>query len=199
MAAGRGRIPEKPRAAVDSTGYEARAVSRYFVLRSGRRSRQRRWPKLTEVVDTSTHLVLSARVTRGPSQDAPHLIPAVRAAVRNHPIDTLLADAAYDSEANHAVVRGRLGVRSTVIALNRRGTRKRPRTEYRRQMVGRFRKKPRGSRSKRVYGQRWQVESAFSRNKRLLGAALRAVAWANQKKELLLRVITHNLMILAAP
>ena len=169
------------------------------MLRAGRRGRQRRWPKLTAVLDTHTHLFLAARVTRGPSQDAPHLVPAVRAAARNHPIDTVLADAGFDSEANHATRRGKLGVRSTVIASNRRGSRKRPKTEYRRQMVRRFRKRPRGSRPKRVYGQRWQVESVFSRNKRLLGSALRATRWVNQKKELLLRVITHNLMLLAAP
>lgn len=134
-----------------------------------------------------------------PEPDAPHLRPAVRAAVRNAPIDTLLADAAYDSEDNHAHPREALGVRSTLIPLNRRGTRKWPPTRYRRQMVGRFRRKPRGSRYKRVYGQRWQVESAFSRDKRLLGSALRATAWVGQRKELLLRVITHNLMLLAAP
>jgi len=173
-------------------------VSRYFVLRAGRRSRQRHWPKLTAVADTATHLYLSARATRGPSQDAPHLRPAAREAARNHPIATLLADAGYDSEDNHAYPREHLGVRSTVIALNRRGTRKWPPTKYRRQMVRRFRRKPPGSRYQRAYGQRWQVESAFSRTKRLLGSALRATAWANQRKELLLRVIVHNLMLLAA-
>jgi len=168
------------------------------VVVAGRRSRQRRWPKLTAVLDTASHLFLSARVTRGPSQDAPHLVPAVRAAAKNQPIDTVLADAGYDSEDNHAIPRKRLGVRSTVIALNWRGSRKWPRTQYRRQMVRRFRKRPTGGRCRRVYTQRWQVESAFSRNKRLLGSALRAVAWANQRKELLLRVIVHNLMLLAA-
>jgi len=40
-------------------------------------------------------------------------------------------------------------------------------------MVKRFRKKPRGSRHRRVYGQRWQAGSAFSRHKRLPGGALR--------------------------
>jgi transposase len=64
-------------------------------------------------------------------------------------------------------------------------------------MVRRFRKKPRGSRSRRVYGQRWQVESGFSRAKRRLGSALRARKWTNQKKEIQLRVLTHNLMLLA--
>lgn len=191
-------LPAKVRAAVDSTGFEARVVSRYFVFRAGRRSRQRRWPKLTAVIDTHTHLYLSCRVTRGPSQDASHLRPAVRDAVKNRPIDTLLGDGAYDSEDNHATPREKLGIRSTVIPLNWRGSRKWPQTTYRRQMVRRFRKKPKGSRHRRVYGQRWQVESVFSRSKRRLGSALRAVLWKNQKKELRLRVIVHNLMLIAA-
>jgi transposase len=70
--------------------------------------------------------------------------------------------------------------------------------KYRNQMVRRFRPKPDGSRHRRVYGQRWQAESAFSRHKRLLGSALRARLWDNQVGESLLRVVVHNLMLLAA-
>ena len=46
--------------------------------------------------------------------------------------------------------------------------------------------------------QRWQVESAFSRHKRLLGAALRSRSEAARERECYLRVLTHNLMLLAA-
>jgi transposase len=187
------------RAAVDSTGYDARPVSRYFTTVCGRPTRQKRWPKLTAVVDTRTHLFLGASVTRAPRQDAPQLLPVVRQAVKHTPIDTLLADAGYDSETNHATCREKLSVRSTVIALNWRGSRKWPRAKYRRQMVRRFRKKPRGSRSKRVYGQRAQAESVFSRNKRRWGASVAAVKWPNQKTEILLKVLAHNIMLLAPP
>ena len=91
------------------------------------------------------------------------------------------------------------GVRSTVIPLNRRNQgRKRPKTRYRRQMVRRFRKKPKGSRHKRVFGQRWQAESAFSRHKRRLGSALGGRSDDSRKRECYLRVLTHNLMLLAA-
>jgi len=172
-------------------------VSRYFTAVCGRRTRQKHWPKLTAVIDTRTHLVLAASVIRAPRQDAPRLVPVVRQALRHTPIDTLLADAGYDSEANHATCREELGVRSTVIALNWRGSRKWPQSKYRRQMVRRFQKKPRGSRSKRVYGQRSQAERAFSRNKRRLGAWVGAVKWANQKTEILLKVLAHNIMLLA--
>lgn len=191
-------IPEKPKAAIDATGYETRHVSRYFAWRSGRR-KQRAWPKLTAVLETRSHLFLAARVGRGPSQDSPQFRPAARAAVAHGPIDTLLGDGAFDAEHNHACAREQLGIRSTVIPLNRRNAgRKWPKTRYRRQMVKRFRKKPRGSRHRRVFGQRWQIESGFSRNKRLLGSALRARRWPNQKREILTRVLTHNLMLLAA-
>ncbi len=197
MAAAARLLPPKPRAAVDATGFDGRVVSRYFTRSAGRRIAQKRWPKLTAVVDTASHLVLAAGVTRGPTQDAPHLVPAVRAAVKRHRIDTVLADAGYDGEANHAVPRTGLGVRSTVIALNRRGTRKWPKTTYRRQMVRRFRKKAKGSRHRRVYGQRWQAESRFSRLKRRLGSTVAAVRWAAQKAEIILRCVVYNLRLLA--
>ncbi len=142
---------------------------------------------------------MSAHVTRGPSQDSPQLRPTVRAAHPRCPLDTRLGDTADDAEHNHALGRNPLGIRSTAFPLDRRnGGRKSPQTKYRRQMVKRFREKPKGRRHKRVYGPRWQVGSGFSRHKRLLGSALRARVWASQEKEVLLRGIAHNLMILAA-
>jgi hypothetical protein len=112
--------------------------------------------------------------------------------------DRVLGDAAFDSEENHRLAREDLGVRATVIPLNRRNQgRKWPQTKYRRQMQKRFRKKPRGSRHRRVYGQRWQVESAFSRHKRRLGSALSGRSEPAREREGWLRVLTHNLMLLA--
>ena len=106
------------------------------------------------------------------------------------PVDTVPGDGAFDAGHNHVLARERLDIRSTVIPLNRRDSgRKWPRTRYRRQMVTGFRRKPRGSKHRRVFGQRWQIESGFSRQKRLLGSALRARRWANQKKEILPRVL----------
>ena len=111
----------------------------------------------------------------------------------------LLADAAFDAEEHHRYPREELGVRSTVIPLNRRGQgRKWPKTTYRRQMARRFRKKPTGSRHTRVYGPRWQAESAFSRHKRRLGSALGGRSDASREREGYLRVRTHNIMLLAA-
>lgn len=199
QAKNRSLIPPKPRAAVDATGYDTDHASRYYCWRAGKRRRQRYWPKLTALLEIRSHLFLSAHVSRGPSQDSPQFKPAARAAAARCPLDTLLGDMAYDAEPNHSYGRQRLKIRSTVFPLNRRNSGRRwPRTKYRRQMKKRFRRRPRRSRYRRVYGQRWQIESGWSRQKRLLGSALRARKWVNQKKEILLRVLTHNLMLLAA-
>jgi hypothetical protein len=154
-----------------------------------KRFRRRRWPKLTIVCHTQSHLIAGAVVVAGPCNDSPQFAPAMRQAVRHVRLARLPADAGYDSEANHRLCRKKLGIRSTVIPLNRRNTaRRRPKTQYRRQMKRRF--------HKRVYGNRWQVESVISRYKRRLDSALRARNYAAQKRECLLRVLTHDLMIL---
>jgi transposase len=140
---------------------------------------------------TRTHLIAGAVVTHGPSNDSPQFPPAVRQAAKQTAFDRVLGDAAYDSEAHHTLCRVRLRIRSTVIPINRRNAgRKWPKTRYRRQQRKRF--------HKLKYHQRWQVESAFSRHKRLLGSALRAKSHAARKRECYLRVLTHNLMLLAA-
>jgi hypothetical protein len=77
-------------------------------------------------------------------------------AARHVRFDRLLADAGYDAEHNHVLCREELGIRSTVIPARKRRTRAWPTTKYRRQMKRRF--------FRRLYGQRWQVESAISRH-----------------------------------
>ena len=183
---------------MDATGLESRHTSRYFFKRAGRKHTSRLWTKLTVACDTHSHFYVGATVTTGPSNDSPQLRPVMAQASLVVTWDRVLADAAFDSEAHHRYCRAELGVRATVIPLNRRGKgRKRPTTRYRRQMVRRFRKKPRGARHRRVDGQRWQAASAFSRHKRRLGASLGGRSEASREREGYLRVLTHNLMLLA--
>ena len=112
--------------------------------------------------------------------------------------DRVLADAAFDAEEHHRYARDGLGIRSSVIPINARGHGGEPGGKYRGQMARRFAPKPEGSRHRRVFGQRWQVESAFSRHKRRLGSALGGRSNASRERECQLRVLTHNIMLLAA-
>ncbi|MBA7644063.1 hypothetical protein ES703_51799 [subsurface metagenome] len=203
-------IDEPPEAAIDSTGMETRHVSRHFVHCTKRPSYFRRtWPKVTIVCDTHTHLIAGCIVTRGPSYDFGLFNKVVRQACKQLTFARILADAGYDSEANHRLGREILGIPApgeasvqgipapgeasvqgihTIIALNARGFTKTPNTPYRAEMKRDF--------EKETYNRRWQVESVFSRNKRLLGSALRNRTEVSRQRECLLRVLTHNLMII---
>jgi hypothetical protein len=177
---------------------ESRHTSRYFFQRAGRRHSGRLWAKLTVVCDTQSHFISAATVSLGPANDSPQFRPAMAQAALAVAWDRVLGDCAFDSEGNRRYCREEKGVRSTVIPLNRRnGGRKWPKTRYRRQMVRRSRKRPEGSRYRRVYGQRWQAESVFSRHKRVLGSAPRGKSDESRQRECHLRVLTHNLMLLA--
>jgi len=183
-------IRDKPEGAIDSTGLEATHRSSHYAWRRGKRYRMRKWPKCTLVCHTSSHLIASARFTRGPSQDAPLFKPSLADACRRLDVDRLLADGGYDSEANHVTARKEFGIRSSVINVNRRGKRVWPTGRYRRQMVRRF--------HCRKYGQRWQIESVISRMKRRLGSHLQGRSEFAREREGNMRVLTHNLLILGA-
>ena len=184
-----GLLQEKKTAAVDATGLESRHTSRYYVRRRGyKRFSRHHWPKITAVCDTGTHLFAGCIVTHGPSNDSPQFAPAVIQASKFVQFDLLIADAAYDGEHNHRLCREQLGIVETIIPLNKRRSRKWPKSKYRRQMKEHF--------DKEQFNQRWQIESAFSRNKRLLGSALRARTDTSRERECFLRMLTHNLMII---
>ena len=181
----------EPVAAVDATGLEARHVSAHFGARRGTAGhRQRAWPKLTAVVHTASHLIVAAVPGIGPSQDSPDFAPAMRQAAELVAFDTALADAGYDAEHNHRLCREELGMRQAAIALNPRNAGDRlPSAPYRRAMRLDF--------PGELYRQRWHAEGAFSQHKRRLGSALTARSARARNRELVLRVLTHNLALLA--
>ncbi len=193
-------------AAIDATGLETRHVSfhyRYRYSEAYRRAlaslpgdqapKQDHWrarhPKLTAAVHAASHLIAGALPGWGPSHDSPGYVPVLQQAATLLRLVAAVADSGFDAEANHRFSRETLGLEQTAIALNpRRWGGRCPRTPYRRQMHRAF---PRA-----LYRKRMQVESVFSQHKRRLGDALTARSPATQLNEMLLRVLTHNLLIL---
>jgi hypothetical protein len=102
-------------------------------------------------------------------------------------IATLLADAGYDWERAHTFARDGCGVRSVIPPEGGRPTGKLPSAKYRRLM--------RLYRDFR-YGQRWQAETVMSMIKRRLGAAVAGRGDASRARDVMLKVITHNLMLI---
>ena len=207
----KGRI--KP-IALDSIMFESRHVSRHFERRQretmrqrGRTPRKQRrktagdrrrsrvvrsLPKLSLAVASNCHLVLAARATTGGGADQLFFEPLLFDAWRRATIKTAVADAGYDSESNHRIARQDMGVRSIIPPYAGRPTPKVPTGRHRRNMHHRFKRQA----DKAHYGQRWQAETVNSMIKRNLGSALRSRTARRRSSELLLRVVTHNVMIL---
>src|SRR5438445_172181 len=79
-------------------------------------------------------------VGRGPRPDVDRYVPVLKATLRHVRLDASLADAGYDSEANHTFAREEHGVRSFMPATIGRPTPKLPTGHYRRQMKQRLNK-----------------------------------------------------------
>lgn len=190
--------------AIDSTLCETHHRSKHYERRcrhrstdrkrsaNARRSRSaKRTPKLAIGIDTRTHLILSAKSKTGMGSDAPDFHDALYNAWRRHDVKTVLADAGYDSEANHRLARLDMNVRSIIPTGVGRRTTKPASGRYRRLMQRTLQ----GSQKGKPYGQRAQAECVMSMLKRNLGDALKARTTQGRKMELLLKVITHNMMI----
>ena len=181
-------------AAIDGTGFESHHVSRYFVKRRNKNDPSQyqqttyaRYPKVGLVCDCTNHLILSGVTGRGPGPDIVHYNEAIKEAVEQRQFKTLLADAGYDSEASHVSVRTKYHANTIIPARIGRPTSKLPLTYYRRLMATNF--------DRHTYGQRWQVETVMSMLKRNFGAASRARSYWSQCREMMLRLFSHNVMI----
>jgi hypothetical protein len=153
----------------------------------------KRLPKLSLAVQASSHLILAAKATTGLGADHAHFAWLLLTAAQRLRLDFALADAGYDSEDNHRLARDELGIRSLIPATCGRPGANGPKGHYRRLMRRRFQ----GGPDKRHYGQRWQAETVNSMIKRNLGSACRARTPTGRKKDMLLRAVTHNLMLVA--
>lgn len=186
-----------PLAAVDGTGMESRHVSRYYVRRRSKtgtatqETTYSRYPKVVLVTDCQSHLVLAAVAGRGPGSDLRQFRAALRDAAGRARIGALLADADFDAEWVHEEVRKGYGIRTIIPPERGRPSDKPPAGKWRRWMKAQF------ARFKAKYGQRWQTETVNSMIKRRLGSALRARTYWSQCREIILRVVTHNVMIVA--
>jgi hypothetical protein len=209
------RLSRKP-LALDSTCFERRHRSAHYDRRcrqmaakgdaeppqrpgkygppvnASRRRRVSALPKLSVAVASGCHLILAAVVRTGNGSDAPDFDELLYRSWRRAPVKVVVADAGYDSEANHRVARLDMSVRSVIPPGIGRPTSKPPSGRWRRHMAKRFARDA----DREHYGQRAQSETVHSMVKRNQGSALRARTPERRKQEMLLRVLTHNIMLM---
>jgi hypothetical protein len=209
------KLRENP-VAMDSTCYEPRHRSRHYDRRCRRmvndalrkerkspgtwgksvdraRSRSLRiMPKLAVAVASSCHLILAAKVRLGNGSDAPDFEPLLFKSWKRAAVKTVVADTGYDSEANHCIARQDMSVRSIIPPGIGRPTEKMPTGRWRRHMAKRMARKA----DKKLYAQRAQSETVHSMIKRIQGEALHSRTPERRKKEMLWKVVTHNIALL---
>ena len=112
------------------------------------------------------------------------------------PFGQLLADAGYDSAANHLHCREGLGADSLVPAKKRRSAWVVATPSLRREMVWRL-GVPGVDADRAAYERRWQVETGMSVVKRRCGEALTARVDETRRAQALLRGVAYNLHRLA--
>ncbi len=202
--------------AVDSTTYESHHVSRHYERRcheTRRRMRAkdrekgrsrtrsqtvRRLPKLAIAVATAAHLVTSFWTGTGAGADHPHYRRVVGDARRRVPRRRfkVVADAGYDAEGTHVWTRKKMKLGSLIPPEHGR-----PRKDggppggyWRSRMKRLFESSE--SRKRSGYTQRWQVETVNSMMKRNLSSALAGrTAWS-RKRDMALKTLVHDLMVL---
>jgi len=202
--------------ATDSSVYESHHVSRHYERRchetrrrlrakereKGRKSTRsqtvKRLPKMAVGVATHCHLVLSLWTGTGGGADHPHFEPLLLDAWRRVPNRRfkVAADAGYDSEANHRIARHDMGLTSLIPPdLGRpRKDGGPPSGRWRRRMK---RMLATGESRRRCgYTRRWQSETVHSMMKRNLGSALSGKTAWSRKRDMSLKAITHDLMVL---
>ncbi|WP_043341668.1 transposase [Belnapia moabensis] len=188
----RGGTERASQIALDSTGLFLAHTSRYFEWRAKRHRGQRGWLKWAFAMWVAPQILLAQRVRPGPCGDFTDLPPLASAAASRMPFEQLLADAGYDSEANHRHCREGLGVDSLIPAKKRRSARVVATTPLRQEMVRRL-GKPDVEADRVAYRQRWKVETVMSVVKRCHGEALTAKLDPTQRVQALLRGLTYNL------
>ena len=146
-----------------------------------------RYPYASLRCDCDSHLALGMATGRRGPNDA-NFQPFLAQATRRSRVQLLLTDAGYDSEAAHVFARQHCGMR-TLIPATRRPTD--------RQTAARLLAKPdaRAIQSPEVRPA-LAVETVNSMVKRSMDSSLRARHYHSQSREIVLRIITHNLVII---
>lgn len=110
-------------AAVDSSGFDARHASRYFIFRTAVNKKEKqpqkkvsyqKFGKLMLIVCCATHAILAAVASAGPTPDIDQLAGILDRLPRSQRVLHMVADAGFDSGPNHRLLRECHGIRSTI-------------------------------------------------------------------------------------
>jgi transposase len=151
---------------------------------------KRRFHALHNAVDTDTLMIAASRVRATPGGDAGCMVPLLRQ-VPGSQLETVYGDKAYISRKNVQVISD-LGAYPAIEPKRNAKAWSRGCPAYKR-LVRDYQESPEGWKDHHQYGTRSLVETVFSMLKVRFGGGLSSRGYREQRRELLFKVILHNI------
>jgi len=167
--------------AVDATGFSNDHASMYYCWRTGK---HRRSCTLSVVAIDANALCIAAQHSKqSPGGENTFFMPLVARAAKRLSIGAVVADKAYDSEANHEFVHQRFGAQCIIPVKHgwKNGT-----------VNGHYRRSLADGYDERLYHRRSLVETVFSVMKRRFGSSVNSRLLPMQNKEAALLAVVYN-------
>ena len=155
-----------------------------------KRTRKRRFHALHNVVDTDTLMVHASCVRARPGGDAKHMIGLVKR-VPPSELEVVYGDKAYISRKNVQFIVDR-GAYPAIEPKKNLGVNSKGHQGYG-QLMREYRADPEEWKRVHNYGQRSLVETVFGMMKVRFGGGLSSRGYRQQRRELLIKVVLHNI------
>jgi len=181
--------PPPKKVAVDSSGFSHSTGGEWMSLRF-KKTRKRRFHALHNVVDTDSLMINASRVCARPGGDAKHLTALVRRVPASE-LEVVYGDKAYISRKNVQFIAD-LGAYPAIEPKKNLGVNSRGHRGYG-QLMREYRADPEEWKRVHQYGKRSLVETVFGMMKVRFGGGLGSRCHKEQRRELLIKVILHNI------
>lgn len=181
--------PPPRKVAVDSTGFSHSSGGDWKLFKF-RMTQKRRFSALHAAVDTNTLMVHAVRVRARPGGDAKEMIGLLRR-VPQQGLENVYGDKAYISRRNVQYIHD-LGAYPGIEPKKRLRARSKGYRGYK-ELIIEYRRDPEEWKRVHQYGKRSLVESVFGMMKVRFGGGLRSRGFKEQRRELLFKVILHNI------
>jgi len=181
--------PPPRRIAVDSTGFSHSTGGEWMSLRF-KKTLKRRFTALHAAVDTDTLMIHAVRVKARPGGDAKEMVPLLKQ-VPHQGLEHVYGDKAYISRKNVQFITD-LGAYPGIEPKKRLRARSRGHRGYK-ELIREYRRNPVEWKRVHEYGKRSLVESVFGMMKVRFTGSLGSRRYKEQRRELLIKAILHNL------
>ncbi len=151
---------------------------------------KRRFTALHAAVDTDTLMIHAVRVKARPGGDAKELVPLLRR-VPHQGLENVYGDKAYISRKNVQYIHD-MGAYPAIEPKKRLRAWSRGYRGYK-ELIIEYRRDPEEWKKKHTYGTRSLVETVFGMMKVRFTGSLRSRRYKEQRREVLIKVILHNI------